>query len=410
PYAVVALHDNPHAAEHPAAAAAAAAATATPAAPVVLVEPQLRALFRVSPATPEYAAQVAALPEVWVGPREALLSLAGRMCTAMALNFRCQGLDVPPWRRRQAVLSRWAAQHCHDNICCTPNPTPLPPPQPLPSEQREQGQTPPEPPTGNAAAASALLCGDHHHRLLPHPCTVSERQQQQLPVGHCKRDDGAERRRGQAGQVGCVGTGRTTSHIHPSHAAVPTQGQGTARNSAGGGSGSGGGGDTPMCIIGSWPADLRHHGRGRLPRPHASQEHAAAASGAAVQPLLLVSGNAVAGSYYSGGAQKGRGPWVGGEEERGNGMAAAAAAEAEAAAAAEAPENEEEPSGGAALLGHRSGKERIVKLCGGGGGGDGDADDELVTRGSPMGRCCSSGQAPAVVVYGFDLPYPARAG
>ncbi|KXZ51822.1 hypothetical protein GPECTOR_11g262 [Gonium pectorale] len=88
------------------------AVTATAAAATVLVvEPNLREIFRVSPSTSEYAEAVAALPEVWVGPRSCLLALARDMCDAMALNFRVQGLDVPPWRRRASVLDRWSARH-----------------------------------------------------------------------------------------------------------------------------------------------------------------------------------------------------------------------------------------------------------------------------------------------------------
>ncbi|EFJ42430.1 hypothetical protein VOLCADRAFT_107286 [Volvox carteri f. nagariensis] len=86
---------------------------------VLLVEPGLREMFRIAPSTPEYAAIVEQLPQVWVGPREQLLDLAERMCGAMAVNFRLvggyrimsQGLDVPPWRRRTAVMSRWQLSH-----------------------------------------------------------------------------------------------------------------------------------------------------------------------------------------------------------------------------------------------------------------------------------------------------------
>ncbi|PNH11445.1 hypothetical protein TSOC_001721 [Tetrabaena socialis] len=90
-----------------AAALAAAAAAELEADAPVLVELHLRELFRVAPATCEYSAAVEQLPQVWVGPVAALLELAGSVCGAMALNFRVQGLDVPPWRRRSAVLARW---------------------------------------------------------------------------------------------------------------------------------------------------------------------------------------------------------------------------------------------------------------------------------------------------------------
>ncbi|KAG2491070.1 hypothetical protein HYH03_010515 [Edaphochlamys debaryana] len=97
-------------------AAAADGAPAPPASPpagVLLVEPGLRDLFRVAAAqaTPEYAQVVARLPAVWVGPRSALLDLAGSLTHALEANFRCQGLDVPPWRRRCVMLARWDERH-----------------------------------------------------------------------------------------------------------------------------------------------------------------------------------------------------------------------------------------------------------------------------------------------------------
>ncbi|GLC60018.1 hypothetical protein PLESTB_001564200 [Pleodorina starrii] len=92
---------------------------------VLVVEPCLRELFRVAPSTPEYADIVEGLPQVWVGPRAALLDLAERMCDAMAINFRSQGLDVPPWRRRTAVLSRWDERNHHE-LPLEPEPQPRP--------------------------------------------------------------------------------------------------------------------------------------------------------------------------------------------------------------------------------------------------------------------------------------------
>ncbi|GLI65937.1 hypothetical protein VaNZ11_009597 [Volvox africanus] len=72
-----------------------------------VVEPGLRDLFRLGVSTPQYDNVVSRLPEVWVGPRAALMELADIMCLVMEVHFRSQGLDVPPWRRRDAVMSRW---------------------------------------------------------------------------------------------------------------------------------------------------------------------------------------------------------------------------------------------------------------------------------------------------------------
>ncbi|GIL79091.1 hypothetical protein Vretimale_13 [Volvox reticuliferus] len=86
--------------------ATSAAAAAAPLEPFV-VEPGLRDLFRLGMSTPQYDKVVARLPEVWVGPRAALMELADLMCLVMEVHFRSQGLIVPPWRTRDAVMSRW---------------------------------------------------------------------------------------------------------------------------------------------------------------------------------------------------------------------------------------------------------------------------------------------------------------
>ncbi|GIL63730.1 hypothetical protein Vafri_17752 [Volvox africanus] len=88
-------------------AAAAADHQAEVAVEPFVVEPGLRDLFRLGMSTPQYDNVVSRLPEVWVGPRAALMELADIMCLVMEVHFRSQGLDVPPWRRREAVMSRW---------------------------------------------------------------------------------------------------------------------------------------------------------------------------------------------------------------------------------------------------------------------------------------------------------------
>ncbi|KAG2491065.1 hypothetical protein HYH03_010510 [Edaphochlamys debaryana] len=160
-----------------------AAVSAAAAAEPVLIETCLRELFRAAPSTPEYAAAVEALPEVWVGPRCELLELAGCMCTALALNFREQGLHVPPWRRRTAVMARWDLGHldpapantgAEAGVCAEPGPGaaranswPLGPEHPafglLPAAEAlaaglprpELPPLPPSPPQAGAAAAAA---------------------------------------------------------------------------------------------------------------------------------------------------------------------------------------------------------------------------------------------------------------
>ncbi|KAG2491079.1 hypothetical protein HYH03_010524 [Edaphochlamys debaryana] len=154
-------------------AAAALAGSAASGEPVV-VETCLRELFRAAPSTPEYAAAVEALPEVWVGPRCELLELAGCMCTALALNFSFQGLDVPPWRRRSNVLARWAERHIRTALAA-----PTPPPPAPPSEPCACAQCPPP----SAPAADGWLPGPRPEQAAcprpsaaPHPPAPAGRQ------------------------------------------------------------------------------------------------------------------------------------------------------------------------------------------------------------------------------------------
>jgi hypothetical protein len=74
------------------------------------VEPRFREQFVIAQPTPAYAALLEAVPACFVGTVSRLEAVATLLCEAMAAAFKQQGLPVPPWRSRQATLSKWAPQ------------------------------------------------------------------------------------------------------------------------------------------------------------------------------------------------------------------------------------------------------------------------------------------------------------
>eukprot|EP00198_Chlamydomonas_reinhardtii_P014207 XP_001703544.1 predicted PWR protein [Chlamydomonas reinhardtii] len=76
---------------------------------VVVVDVALREHLAVAPSTPAYERTLAAaVPEMFIGSLSRLSELVRSMASAIQLNFSSQGVCVPPWRRTQALLSRWS--------------------------------------------------------------------------------------------------------------------------------------------------------------------------------------------------------------------------------------------------------------------------------------------------------------
>ncbi|KXZ56376.1 hypothetical protein GPECTOR_1g333 [Gonium pectorale] len=76
---------------------------------VVVVDTTLREHLAVAPSTPSYRITLASdVPEVFVGTPARLFQLVTSMATAIQLNFGSQGIEIPPWRRKSALLSRWS--------------------------------------------------------------------------------------------------------------------------------------------------------------------------------------------------------------------------------------------------------------------------------------------------------------
>ncbi|PNH03226.1 hypothetical protein TSOC_010736 [Tetrabaena socialis] len=76
----------------------------------LIVEPSLRQHFAIPQASPEYALALSHAPDVFVGGSCRLVPIVQLLCALMADSFQRQGLAVPPWRREQAMLSKWLPQ------------------------------------------------------------------------------------------------------------------------------------------------------------------------------------------------------------------------------------------------------------------------------------------------------------
>jgi len=74
---------------------------------VLVLEPDIKAHFVISRPSPSYSRLVDALPKCFVGTHGALVKLVDFMCEQMNSSFRESGMSVPPWRKNNAILSKW---------------------------------------------------------------------------------------------------------------------------------------------------------------------------------------------------------------------------------------------------------------------------------------------------------------
>lgn len=75
----------------------------------LVVEPRFRDQFVIAHPTPAYQALLEAVPQCFVGTMERLEAVVSLLCDEMAAAFKEQGLAIPPWRTKQANLSKWVA-------------------------------------------------------------------------------------------------------------------------------------------------------------------------------------------------------------------------------------------------------------------------------------------------------------
>ncbi|KIZ07492.1 hypothetical protein MNEG_0460 [Monoraphidium neglectum] len=140
----------------------------------LVVEPRFREQFVIAQPTPAYAALLEAVPACFVGTVSRLEAVATLLCEAMAAAFKQQGLPVPPWRSRQATLSKWAPQQltaladkiAHVRRVSLPGPAApgaaaaaytQPPPQQPQLQQPQQLVQPQQPPLPPRVASSGAL-------------------------------------------------------------------------------------------------------------------------------------------------------------------------------------------------------------------------------------------------------------
>jgi uncharacterized protein (TIGR01615 family) len=76
----------------------------------LVVEPRFRDQFVIAQPTRAYEALLEAVPPCFVGTAARLEAVVAFLCEEMAGAFKQQGLAVPPWRSKQATLSKWAPQ------------------------------------------------------------------------------------------------------------------------------------------------------------------------------------------------------------------------------------------------------------------------------------------------------------
>ncbi len=77
-------------------------------------DPNFREHFAIPHPTDAYAATLTLLPDEFIGSSSRLVPLVQIMCAEMAASFEAKGLTLPPWRRAQAMLSKWLPQRMSD--------------------------------------------------------------------------------------------------------------------------------------------------------------------------------------------------------------------------------------------------------------------------------------------------------
>ncbi|KAG1663368.1 hypothetical protein FOA52_007105 [Chlamydomonas sp. UWO 241] len=85
-------------------------------APEYVVDLRFMEQFQVAQASAEYADLLSILPQEFVGPLPALVSLVTVLCSEMASSFAALGLPLPPWRKKDAMLSKWQPSKWTDTL------------------------------------------------------------------------------------------------------------------------------------------------------------------------------------------------------------------------------------------------------------------------------------------------------
>jgi len=81
-----------------------------------VVDPNFRDQFAIARATRQYDTLLSAVPSVFVGRGKKLLPTIQLMCEEIAVAFSQQHLEVPPWRRRTSMMSKWMPERKTDYV------------------------------------------------------------------------------------------------------------------------------------------------------------------------------------------------------------------------------------------------------------------------------------------------------
>lgn len=79
----------------------------------IIVEPNFAAQFQVARPTKRFKEIVDMIPLEFVGGMDRLLRVADFLATRASESLRASGLNVPPWRERDGMLSKWTS---HDRL------------------------------------------------------------------------------------------------------------------------------------------------------------------------------------------------------------------------------------------------------------------------------------------------------
>lgn len=74
----------------------------------LVVEPRFREQFAIAHPTTQYQELLQVVPPCFVGSVKNLEAMVKLICEQMVISYKMQGLPVPPWRTRQALLSKWS--------------------------------------------------------------------------------------------------------------------------------------------------------------------------------------------------------------------------------------------------------------------------------------------------------------
>jgi uncharacterized protein (TIGR01615 family) len=87
-----------------------------------IVDPAFRDHFQIPHPTRLYQQLLAGVPAEFVGTSSRLVPLVQCLCMEMSESFSARSLTLPPWRRSQAMLSKWLPARCRDTAaasCCS---------------------------------------------------------------------------------------------------------------------------------------------------------------------------------------------------------------------------------------------------------------------------------------------------